>query len=99
MVATGGECAAGDGLCPGMPRRVRWGNVGRAAGATAALALVVAWPRLASPPPRLPADRAVPFAAAPGPAPAARLGAPERPGLRRSSALNAAPPGRIARAR
>jgi hypothetical protein len=44
--------------------RVRWGNVARAAVALAALALVVAWPRLGGAPPALPDDRAVPFAAA-----------------------------------
>ena len=44
--------------------RVKWGNVARAAVALAALALVVAWPRLGGEPPALPDDRAVPFAAA-----------------------------------
>src|SRR3954468_16896782 len=35
-------------------RRVRWGNVARLAAALAALALVLAWPRLKSPAPPLP---------------------------------------------
>jgi translation initiation factor IF-2 len=48
--------------------RVKWGNVARAAVALAALALVVAWPRLGGAPPALPDDRAVPFAAATAPA-------------------------------
>ena len=45
--------------------RVRWGNVARAAALLAAIALVVAWPRLRSEPPPLPPEPAV---AAPIPA-------------------------------
>jgi hypothetical protein len=43
-----------------MPARVRWGNVGRAAGVAGAVALVVAWPRLGGPPVALPGGEAVP---------------------------------------
>jgi hypothetical protein len=35
-------------------RRVRWRNVGRTAGAVAVVVVVVAWPRLSQPAPRLP---------------------------------------------
>jgi hypothetical protein len=43
-----------------MPGRVRWGNVGRAAGALGAVALVVAWPRLGGGVPAVPAGEARP---------------------------------------
>jgi hypothetical protein len=44
------------------PARIRRGNVARLAAALAALALVVAWPRLQAAPPALPDDRAIPVA-------------------------------------
>src|SRR4051812_29599686 len=50
----------------GVRIRGKWGNVARAAVATAALGLVVAWPRLGGDPPALPDDRAVPFSVASG---------------------------------
>ena len=40
--------------------RIRWINVARAAGAVAALALVIAWPRLGSAPPSVPDGAPVP---------------------------------------
>jgi hypothetical protein len=40
-------------------QRIRWGNVGRLSAAIAVLALVVAWPRLAAPPPRLRGDEPI----------------------------------------
>jgi hypothetical protein len=43
-------------------RRVRWGNVGRAVGAVALVAAVVAWPRLTSPAPRAPGGAVTPLA-------------------------------------
>src|SRR5829696_1461866 len=56
--------------------RVRWGNVARAAGAVAAVALVAAWPALAPDAPVLPGRETVPVVPAPrvtpGPTPAAR---------------------------
>jgi hypothetical protein len=55
-----------------MPGRVRWGNVGRASGLAGLVALVVAWPRLGSTPPELPADEAVPVVAAATAAPVPR---------------------------
>jgi hypothetical protein len=45
-----------------MRRRVRWNNVGRAAGAALIVGLVVAWPRLAPPVPSLPGPQAAPLA-------------------------------------
>ena len=51
-----------------MWHRIRWGNVGRLCAAIAVVALVVAWPRLASPPPRLGGDE--PVAIGPEKAPA-----------------------------
>jgi hypothetical protein len=45
-----------------MHRRVRWENVIRVVGATVLVAVVVAWPRLAPPEPRLPATEATPLA-------------------------------------
>jgi hypothetical protein len=44
-----------------MHRRLRWGNVARAAGAALIVALVVAWPRLAPPEPALPVSEAAPL--------------------------------------
>jgi hypothetical protein len=46
-------------------RRVRWGNVGRAVGAVALVAAVVAWPRLAAAPARVPEREAVPVVGGP----------------------------------
>src|SRR5829696_2788444 len=40
-------------------RRIRWGNVTRAAALLAAVALVLAWPRLRSDPPSLPPEPAL----------------------------------------
>jgi hypothetical protein len=54
-----------------MLRRVRWGNVGRLACAVVALALVVLWPRLATPPPGVPGGAAVPVAPGAGVTPEA----------------------------
>jgi len=50
-------------------RRVRWGNVGRAVAVVAAVAAIVAWPRLEPAPPRLPPDRATPLVVASPPPP------------------------------
>ena len=41
---------------------MRWGNVARAAGAVAVVAVVVAWPRLAPPDPAMPGNEAAPLA-------------------------------------
>ena len=46
-------------------RRVRWGNVARLVALPAFVALVVLWPRLSPPPPRLPAATAAPVASGP----------------------------------
>ena len=46
---------------PDVLRRIRWGNVGRLAGAATLLAAVVAWPRLAPPDPALPGNAARPL--------------------------------------
>jgi hypothetical protein len=45
-----------------MRERVRWGNVGRVAGAVAVVAVVVAWPRLGDDPVVVPGGDAVPLA-------------------------------------
>jgi len=50
-----------------MRGRVRWGNVGRAAGALAAVALAVAWPRLGGDAPVVPGDALVPVGTPPPP--------------------------------
>jgi hypothetical protein len=42
-------------------RRLRWGNIARAAGVLGVAAAVVAWPRLAPEAPRVPGPRAVPL--------------------------------------
>src|SRR5947209_11426044 len=47
-------------MTPSVLRRVRWGNVARLAGAAAALALVVAWPRLRPHEPPLPPRTVLP---------------------------------------
>src|SRR5215208_6173600 len=57
--------------------RVRWGNVGRASAAVAAVALVAAWPALAPDPPVLPGREAV--AVVPAPAATPRAAPPARP--------------------
>ena len=60
-----------------MHRRVRWENVLRAAGASLLVAVLVAWPRLAPPEPRLPGAEPAPLAAGEPPAdpvPEARAG-------------------------
>lgn len=49
--------------------RIRWGNVARAAALLAAIALVVAWPRLEGDTPRLPDAAAVPVRITPPPVP------------------------------
>jgi hypothetical protein len=46
---------------PDLLRRIRWGNVGRLAGALAVIAAVAAWPRLAPPQPALPDEVARPL--------------------------------------
>jgi hypothetical protein len=91
-----------------MRGRVRWGNVGRVAGAVAVVALVVAWPRLCGDPLVAPGDEVVPLVAgrSPRPAPApqvvptptatAQVGKvrekPERRRDRRAKPRDAAPP-------
>src|SRR5215213_10054573 len=64
MLATRGRAAPAAALATGMPprrpQRLRWGAAGRAAGVAALAGLIVAWPRLSPPPPRLPSDRGVP---------------------------------------
>jgi len=72
-----------------MKVRVRWDNVGRAAAVAGVAALVVAWPRLGSAPPRLPSDAAVPLV---GAVPVEKVGATrgqrrERTRSRREAAL------------
>ena len=72
-----------------MHHRVRWENVIRAAAASLLVAVVVAWPRLAPPEPRLPAPEAAPLVGDEPivePAPAA----PSRRSRRRASARGAA---------
>src|SRR6476646_6283540 len=54
----------GDDVQRSLAQRIRWGNLLRLAAAVAVVALVVAWPRIASPPPRLEGDE--PVAVAPG---------------------------------
>jgi hypothetical protein len=74
-----------------LARRIRWGNVARAAAALGVLALVIAWPRLAPPAPRVPADAAIPLGAGgddAAPGPEAAPPAPRR---------DAAPPARAKR--
>jgi hypothetical protein len=44
-----------------MHRRLRWGNVARAAGVVVLITVVVGWPRLAPPEPRLPGPEAAPL--------------------------------------
>jgi hypothetical protein len=61
-----------------MRGRVRWGNVGRAVGTVALVALVVAWPRLGGDALVAPDDSAMPLAT-PRPAPATRA-TPTGPG-------------------
>ena len=64
-------------------RRIRWGNVGRLAGAAALVAAVVAWPRLAPPEPALPERAARPLdglGAAPAATPPPELLLPRPPG-------------------
>ena len=80
---------------PDVLRRIRWGNVGRLAGALAVLAAVAAWPRLAPPGPALPGEVARPLDGLPAPTatPPAELLGPRPPrGLRR-------PAGRARRSR
>src|SRR4051794_24700803 len=78
-------------------RRVRWGNVGRAAGAVALVAAVVAWPRLTPPAPQVPGSEPRPLVEAPpaglregAVAPRERAGRraatpPKRPRVRRAT--------------
>jgi hypothetical protein len=62
-----------------MRRRVRWGNVGRVAGAVAVVALVVAWPRLGGDPLVAPGGVVVPLATPnPSDPPAPPRAAPRR---------------------
>jgi hypothetical protein len=67
-------------------RRVRWGNLGRAAAVVAVVGAVVAWPRLGPAPPRVPSGAAVPIVAAPGSAPARRRMTPAPIGAPRETA-------------
>src|SRR5689334_16297677 len=97
------------GTDPATPllRRVRWGNVARLAGAFAALALVLAWPRLRPHEPRLPpagarpVERREPWRAREPPRPKKR--APrtakrgERPARRKRSPVEAKRPQRATR--
>src|SRR5215204_1720254 len=66
MLATRGRAAPPRRLARGMQHeaagRARWSHAGRAGVVAAMLALVVAWPRLAPPAPRLPADAGIPVA-------------------------------------
>ena len=66
MLATRGRADGAWRLARGMrgerPGRVRWGSAGRAAVVLGLLALAIAWPRLAPPPPRLPSDAGIPVA-------------------------------------
>ena len=64
MLAARGRTGGPGDLGPGMSvwDRIRWVNVGRAVLALAALAVIVAWPRLAAPPPAVPDGTAVPVA-------------------------------------
>jgi hypothetical protein len=67
---------------PDLLRRIRWGNVGRLAGALAVIAAVAAWPRLAPPQPALPDEVARPLdglGAAPTATPPADLIGPRPP--------------------
>src|SRR4051812_36451053 len=65
----------GDGVKPRLVARIRWGNVGRLAAVLAVVALVVAWPRIATPPPRIAGDAPVALGGAKRPAgPRARAG-------------------------
>ena len=68
MLATRGRADGPWRLARGMrgerPGRVRWGSAGRAAVVLGLLALAIAWPRLAPPPPRLPSDAGIPVAPA-----------------------------------
>jgi hypothetical protein len=57
----------------GLRERVRWGNVGRALGLVALVALVAAWPALAPDAPVVPAREAVPVVPAPGATPVPRV--------------------------
>jgi hypothetical protein len=67
-------------------RRIRWGNVARAAGLAGVIVLVVAWPRLRAAPPRVASGEAVPVETAPAPVvtparprPRIRVAPPPRP--------------------
>jgi len=82
----------------GLRERVRWGNVALATGVAAALAVVVAWPRLAPDRPRVPEGRVVPMGTPAVPrvvGPSVKRAAPSvrRPRKR------AAPPARLPRKR
>jgi hypothetical protein len=63
----------------GLRERVRWGNVGRALGLVALVALVVAWPALAPEAPVVPGREAVPVVPRVAPEPRVRLPRVVRP--------------------
>src|SRR5688500_10375276 len=94
---------------PDLLRRIRWGNVGRLAGALAVAAAVAAWPRLAPPQPALPDEVARPLDGLGGAAPTAtppaeRIGprpprAVRRPRARRPRARGDGDPAEEARPR
>jgi hypothetical protein len=60
----------------GLRERVRWGNVGRALGLVALVALVAAWPALAPDAPVVPGREAVPVVPAPTATPVPRVRPP-----------------------
>src|SRR5829696_6545785 len=66
MLATRGRAAPPRRLAQRMRHeaagRARWSHAGRAGAVAAMLALVVAWPRLTPPAPRLPGDAGIPVA-------------------------------------
>jgi hypothetical protein len=66
---------------PDLLRRIRWGNVGRLAGAVAVIGAVAAWPLLAPPKPTLPGEAARPLdgLASPTATPPAELLVPRPP--------------------
>jgi hypothetical protein len=66
---------------PDLLRRIRWGNVGRLAGAVAVIGAVAAWPLLAPPKPALPGEAARPLdgLASPTATPPAELLVPRPP--------------------
>ncbi|HET9738893.1 MAG TPA: hypothetical protein VFP78_12320 [Solirubrobacteraceae bacterium] len=72
---------------PELLRRIRWGNVGKLAGALAVIAAVAAWPLLAPPEPALPGDAPRPLDGLPVPTatPPAELLVPRPPRAARTA--------------